>query len=327
MNVGQIDFAAEPAGPGTLVYLTGRSAASSFPIVWLDGSGKIEPLLSKPGHYNMPRFSPDGQQLAVASEAGAEVGIWTYDLKRDSMTRLTFSGRAGHPVWTPDGKHIIFQLFTPSGYFIQWIRADGAGETQTLWKSTTQHRPASLTPDGRYLAFTNLDPHTNYDIWTVPLDLSDPERNRARRSHFCARRPMRGCLHFPQMGAGWRTLPANRVGMKFTCVHSPDREENGRFQPRVEYIRSGRVTGAICFSRRRITALWLLTTQPGKIRFPLASRAAGLRRRFSLPMVQGSPMRTWHRTGNTLQCFRQQMPTARAKAQCTPCSCLTSSTI
>jgi len=80
-------------------------------------------------------------------------------------------------------------LFTPSGYFIQWIRADGAGETQTLWKSTTQHRPASLTPDGRYLAFTNLDPHTNYDIWTVPLDLSDPERPKPGKAEPFLRTP------------------------------------------------------------------------------------------------------------------------------------------
>src|SRR5262249_32590700 len=42
---GQLDV----SQTGTLVYRSGKSAAQGYPVVWLDSSGKTEPLWSKPG--------------------------------------------------------------------------------------------------------------------------------------------------------------------------------------------------------------------------------------------------------------------------------------
>src|SRR5215831_4349798 len=56
----QFDFSTT----GTLVYTPGK-ATQTWPIVWLDDSGNTQPLLSTPGVYSGPRFSPDGRQLAV----------------------------------------------------------------------------------------------------------------------------------------------------------------------------------------------------------------------------------------------------------------------
>ena len=35
--------------------------------------------------------------------------------------------------------------------------------------------PSSFTPDGRRLAFSEQSPEANMDLWTLPLDLADPE--------------------------------------------------------------------------------------------------------------------------------------------------------
>jgi Tol biopolymer transport system component len=62
--------------------------------------------------------------------------IQVYDWQRDRLTHLTFNAQGNlYPVWTPDGKHIAFTTRSAAGISIQWIRADGAGETQTLLES------------------------------------------------------------------------------------------------------------------------------------------------------------------------------------------------
>jgi len=162
---------------GTFVYLGGKSSAATWPLVWLDSTGKTEPLLASPGPYLTPRLSPDGKRLAV-SVSGNAIGV--YDSQRDTMTPLTFKPQNTlYPVWTPDGKHIVFQTAAAVGSTLQWIRSDGAGEPQQLLESKASLRPYSFSPDGKRLAFAQSGSETGYDLWTLPLDLSDPEHPRA----------------------------------------------------------------------------------------------------------------------------------------------------
>ena len=114
------DLAADPSSgagqfsfsrTGTFVYRTGKVSAQSYPVSWLDNSGKTQPLIATPGFYETPRFSPDGQRLALAQNAGNNRGIFVYDWQRDAMSRLTFGTKqARYPTWSPDGKHIVFSV-------------------------------------------------------------------------------------------------------------------------------------------------------------------------------------------------------------------------
>jgi serine/threonine-protein kinase len=64
-----------------------------------------------------------------------------------------------------------------SGPGIYWMRADGAGEPQRLLEGA--HAPSSFSPDGKRLAFSNPNLQDEYGIWTLPLDLTDPEHPKA----------------------------------------------------------------------------------------------------------------------------------------------------
>src|SRR6266851_3778819 len=162
---------------GTFVYLSGRSGTPTWPLVWLDSTGKTEPLLATPGAYFTPRLSPDGKRLAVSVNLNA---IGVYDSQRDTMTPLTFKPQfILYPVWTPDGKHIVFAAAAGADTTLQWVRSDGAGESQPLLESKTDLRPYSFSPDGKRLAFAESRAETGYDLWTLPLDLSDPEHPKA----------------------------------------------------------------------------------------------------------------------------------------------------
>jgi hypothetical protein len=122
-------------------------------------------------------FSPFARHLALAVGFAGRTDIWVYDFDRENMSRLTSTGRNNRaPIWTPDGKHIVFAC-TPSEPSICWMRSDGAGETQILIHNQYVPGAFSFSPNGKRLAFwQSRDVQTpEKDIWTVPLDLSDPD--------------------------------------------------------------------------------------------------------------------------------------------------------
>jgi serine/threonine-protein kinase len=180
-GAGQFSFSGAPSGPGTFVYCSGRVSAPSWPVWWLDNTGKIRPLIATPGFYAFPRFSPDGQRLALL-KIGNDRGIFVYDWQRDQMSRLTFSAQFvssplwSSPIWSPDGKHIAFSYRTASGgYSLGWMRVDGAGEPQRLLEGKNVVTPYSFFPEGRRLAYTEANPVGGWDLWTLALDVSDPD--------------------------------------------------------------------------------------------------------------------------------------------------------
>jgi Tol biopolymer transport system component/predicted Ser/Thr protein kinase len=223
---GQYDVARN----GTLVYLSGKASNASWPVAWMDSTGKTQPLLAAPGEYYMPRFSPDGKRLALAVGPFAVGDIQVYDWQRDTMTRLTFTQRNKAPVWTPDGKHIVFQSQYPGANSMRWIRADGAGEAQTLLESKVTLDPYSISPDGKRLAFAWEDMDTGRsDLWTLPLDVSDPEHPKPGKPELFLRTPFR---------AGW---PAFSPDSRWIAYSSG---ESGRLEVYVRSFPGGAPSGS-----------------------------------------------------------------------------------
>jgi serine/threonine-protein kinase len=100
---------------GSLVYHEGVSAftgEASLPnalaIVDLDG---VRQRLELPAASRVtPRFSPTGDRIvfAQASRGGSARDIHVLDLASGTDTRLTFDGHNVDPIWSPDGKEILF---------------------------------------------------------------------------------------------------------------------------------------------------------------------------------------------------------------------------
>jgi Tol biopolymer transport system component len=155
----QLDF----SQTGTLIYRSGGAGGGLFTVQWLDAAGKAQSLLAKPDAYLRPSLSPDGNRLAISSLAD----IWVYEWQRDTMTRLTFgSTTSTYPIWSPDGRYILYQ----AAGGMSWTRSDGSGKPQPLTQSKNLQFPWSFTPDGKRLAFNEVDPETGFDLWTVALE-------------------------------------------------------------------------------------------------------------------------------------------------------------
>ena len=132
-------------------------------VQWLDAAGKTQPLLAKPGVYERPRLSPDGERLVF----GDGSDLWVYEARRDAMTRLTFDGTKNiTPVWSPDGRYIVFS----GDGGLWWVRSDAAGKPEPLIKSNNPLFPFSFAPDGKRLAYNELNPTTSYDILTAAVE-------------------------------------------------------------------------------------------------------------------------------------------------------------
>jgi Tol biopolymer transport system component len=140
----------------------------------MDGSGKMQPLLATPGTYSVLRLSPDGKKLAYNDNGNTYV----YDTERDTKSQLTVPGEAAVPVWMPDGKHLVFRL-TDNGNSLLWFRTDGSGEPQKLLQRPNLIVPWSFSPKGSRLAYFERNLETGFDIWTLPLDLTDPDHPKA----------------------------------------------------------------------------------------------------------------------------------------------------
>jgi serine/threonine-protein kinase len=168
---GQFDF----SSTGTFVYAAGKSAAQAWQLAWLDSSGKTQPFVATPGEYLYPHLSPDGRKVAFTGEGQ---DVYVHDLERDSTNRLTFTGHANRPIWAPDGKHIVFD-FDANDYSLYWIRSDGAGDPQRILEGSKYARPWSFSPDGRRLAYIGSSPETGFELWILPLDITDADHPKA----------------------------------------------------------------------------------------------------------------------------------------------------
>jgi Tol biopolymer transport system component len=58
-----------------------------------------------------------------------------------------------------------------------------------LRESKGELRPYSFSPDGKRLAFAELGVDTGFDLWTLPLDMSDPEHPKPGKPELFLRTP------------------------------------------------------------------------------------------------------------------------------------------
>jgi serine/threonine-protein kinase len=123
---------------GTLVYVpsdpTGPQGAR-MSLVWVKRDGREEPIAAPARAYMYPRISPDGTRVALDAR-DQESDIWIWDITRQTLTRTTADPGADRaPVWTPDGKRVLFssqRVGVTGGGNIFWQLADGTG-TAEFW--------------------------------------------------------------------------------------------------------------------------------------------------------------------------------------------------
>ncbi len=160
---------------GTLLYAPGtggRNGEGDRTLVWLDRAGDEEPIPARPRVYGAPRLSPAGDRIAldIAAEDGTS-DIFIYDLAREASNRLTFEGWNVNPLWSRDGRRVVFTSVGPDGFELSRKAANGTGQVEGL--STTgpiQMASAAWAGEPDTLVVMHANSMTNADIHLLRLD-------------------------------------------------------------------------------------------------------------------------------------------------------------
>jgi Tol biopolymer transport system component len=162
---------------GRLVYAAGPVERGARVLAWVDRKGSMTKLPLPPRSYLHPRLSADGRQLAIEVE-GASHDIFTYEFARDVTTKMSLDGASHWPLWTPDGRRLTFRSWKTGTMTMWWMPADRSGPAELLTNVGSMQSPESWSPDGRTLAFTQMDdPESGSDVYVLPV--GDHQKPRA----------------------------------------------------------------------------------------------------------------------------------------------------
>ena len=151
---------------GDLVYAAGPVERAARVPVWVDRAGRATPLPLRAGPYLHPRLSPDGGRFAIEME-GASHDIFTYDFHNSVLTNLSLDGASHWPSWSPSGDRLTYRSWK-TGTMTMWeMPADRSASPQLLTPIGSMQSPESWSPDGKALAFTQMDPENGSDIYVL----------------------------------------------------------------------------------------------------------------------------------------------------------------
>ena len=160
---------------GDLVYFGGLG---NLRLTWLDRAGKHLGTLGDPGPINGVQFSPDRKTVGVwIPDVDGNFGdVWLFDTVRGLRTRFTSDPAFdSFPVWSPDGRTIVFRSSRKGPFDFYRKPADGSRSAELLYGDELVKGAPSFSPDGKYLAYyAQSDPKTGTDIWILPDPLGTP---------------------------------------------------------------------------------------------------------------------------------------------------------
>lgn len=158
---------------GTLAYVPAPGGGQQLrTLVWADRQGREEPIGAAARAYVYARLSPDGTRVALDVQDDNR-DIWVWDLRRQTLTRLTTDPALDRmPVWTRDGRRIIFGSDREGSNSLFWQSADGSVSAERLLTQSPEGGlfPFSVSPDGSRLLLRDTLPATGTDIFSLSLD-------------------------------------------------------------------------------------------------------------------------------------------------------------
>ena len=155
---------------GTVAYLPAREGETQS-VVFVDHEGRTEPVAPAGlpfASVNDPRISPDGTRLVVSLGVQA---IWVIDLRTQTSTLLTENGF--YPVWSPDGREILYTSNRGKTYDIYRVPVDLSRPEELLLDVPNSMRTMDWTRRGPIVLREEI-PGKGMDLrtWRDPKDPS-----------------------------------------------------------------------------------------------------------------------------------------------------------
>ena len=157
---------------GGLVYFRGNESRR---LVWVDRNGRSTPAVDSSREFAHVRLAPNDRQAALTIVTGTKRDIWTLDLAAGTLTPLTTTGTSRNPMWSADGRRILYASTHSGRAGFWWQPADGSGPAELAVVPRRNPWFADLSPDGRDVVFNGIA-SVNFDLESVSLDSTHQAR-------------------------------------------------------------------------------------------------------------------------------------------------------
>jgi serine/threonine protein kinase len=154
---------------GVVVYQPRGNASR---LAWMDRSGRETGTVMPLAAYQYPRLSPDGKRLVVGKvdpRSGTQ-DLYLTDLASGTSVPITTDPRHEYgPVWSPDGRTLVFAQENDAPPFLHKIRLDGSAAEALVAPSGGVQMATDWLKDGSIL-YQDVNTVTNTDLMLLRPD-------------------------------------------------------------------------------------------------------------------------------------------------------------
>ena len=143
---------------GPIAYRRGPSQLRRQ-LVWFDRAGKPSGSAGEGPALGNPSLARDDRRLLVQQTTGQNIDLWLFDLERSVPTRLTFDSEIDSmPVWSPDGRRMIFNRPRDREQSLTVRHVDGgAPDERVLNRGQCGNRVRLWFIDGQFVLYKQQD--------------------------------------------------------------------------------------------------------------------------------------------------------------------------
>ena len=157
---------------GQLAYMAGSVANRR--LILVDSSGREERVLAARGNANDVQVSPTGAFAAISifADAASARGrdIWLIDLHGDDNRRLTDGANAVAPIWSFDGKRLMFSTNRAGHYDLYLKNTSGPSAEQLIFTDAADKFGLDWSKSGDILYARLPSDRPVTEVWSQPAD-------------------------------------------------------------------------------------------------------------------------------------------------------------
>lgn len=156
-----------------ILFTSSRNSQPQIFLLSLDDNSIT--MLADTGLKNLhPEWNVDGTKIAFISTRDGPFQVWTMNPDGSEQARFSRSGelRDSTPVWSPDGRFLVFTQRNQTGgtptIILAPIEDDGFSEIR-LTPRNSPARSGAYSPDGKWLVYEGWPDGDNHDIYLLDL--------------------------------------------------------------------------------------------------------------------------------------------------------------